>query len=274
MTTISVNPELCTGCRTCIDLCPYFILTMNNTTGNPAADPLLAAACCHCGHCMAVCPQGAITVRYDNGRPAALECEEEPVTPGQIARHFMMRRSVRHYKPETVPRETLNAVLEIVRYAPSGMNGQPVHWTVIRDPGAVRDLAGVVIAWARDSVKNQPMHPLAPILPMIIGKWESGRDLICHGAPALVIAHGPKDNPNLSIDSVIAMTHLDLAAPAFGLGTCWAGFVQIAADASPDVARALQLPENHRSFCAMMVGYPKFPFPRVPQRDALRVTWR
>lgn len=274
MTTIFVNPELCTGCGTCIDLCPYFILSLDETAGRPAADPTRAAACCHCGHCMAVCPKEAITVRYDNGRPATCDREEETLTPGQIARHFMMRRSVRHYKPETVPRETLGEVLEIVRYAPSGMNGQPVHWTVIRDPGAVRDLAGVVIAWARDIVKNQPMHPLAPILPMIIGKWESGRDLVCHGAPALAIAHGHKDNPNLSIDSVIAMTHLDLAAPAFGLGTCWAGFVQIAADESPDVARALQIPESHRPACAMLVGYPEHTFYRVPERDALRVTWR
>lgn len=257
-----------------MDLCPYFILNADNPTGRPVADPSLAAACCHCGHCMAICPQGAITVRYDNGCPASGECEEDAVTPGQITRHFLMRRSVRHYKPDLVSQETLNAVLEIVRYAPSGMNGQPVHWTVIRDPGAVRDLAGVIIAWARDIVEHQPMHPLAPILPMIIGKWESGRDLVCHGAPVLVIAHGHKDNPNLSTDSVIAMTHLDLAAPAFGLGTCWAGFVQIAADASPIVARALQLPENHRSACAMLIGFPEHTFHRVPERDALRVTWR
>lgn len=257
-----------------MDLCPYFILSMDETTGRPAVNPSHAAACCHCGHCMAVCPQGAISVHYNHGRPAACDRETEPVTPGQIARHFQMRRSVRYYKHDPVPRETLNDVLEIVRYAPSGMNGQPVHWKVIRDPGAVQDLAEEIIAWARDIVKNQPVHPLSPILPMIIGKWESGRDLICHGAPALVIAHGDKNNPNLSTDSVIAMTHLDLAAPAFGLGTCWAGFVQIAADASPYVARALQLPENHRSFCAMLVGYPEHTFHRVPQRDALRVTWQ
>lgn len=256
-----------------MDLCPYFILSMDET-GKSAADPSLEAACCHCGHCMAICPQGAISVHYECGRPAACDYEEEPVTPGQIARYFLMRRSVRHYQQKTVPKETLNAVLEVVRYAPSGMNGQPVHWTVIRDPEAVHDLAGVVVSWARDIVEKQPMHPLASILPMIIGKWESGRDLVCHGAPALVIAHGDKDNPNLSTDSVIAMTHLDLAAPAFGLGTCWAGFVQIAADASPAVTRALQLPENHRSFCAMLVGYPEHTFHRVPQRDALRVTWR
>jgi len=26
-------------------------------------------------------------------------------------------------------------------------------------------------------------------------------------------------------EAVIAMTHIDIAAPAFGIGTCWAGFV-------------------------------------------------
>jgi len=274
MTTISVNPERCTGCRTCIGICPYFILAMDTPAGRPAADPLRIAACCHCGHCMAACPEGAITVRYDNGDSAACEMAEPPVTPGQIGRHFLMRRSIRHYQQRQVPQEILEEILGIVRYAPSGMNGQPVHWTVIRDPGAVRDLAGVIIAWARDVTEKQPTHPLAPILPMIVSTWENRRDLVCHHAPGLVLAHGPEDNPNVFMDSLIAMAHLDLAAPAFGLGTCWAGFVQIAAGASPVVADALQLPQGHRLACAMLIGYPEFPFHRVPQRDALRVTWR
>jgi len=39
------------------------------------------------------------------------------------------------------------------------------------------------------------------------------KDPICRGAPHLVIAHGRKDNPAGFTDAVIALTHLDLAAP-------------------------------------------------------------
>jgi nitroreductase len=113
-----------------------------------------------------------------------------------------------------------------------------------------------------------------PILPMIIDAWDQGADPVCHNAPGLVIAHGFTENPHVFIDSIIAMTHLDLIAPSFGLGTCWAGFVQIAAGSSPEVTRALCLPEGHTSQSAMLIGYPEHQFRRIPKRDALKVTWR
>jgi nitroreductase len=200
--------------------------------------------------------------------------DEKTLTPGEIGRHILMRRTVRDYTRKPVPKETLLQILEIVRYAPTGMNGQPVHWTVMRDPAQVHDLAGIIIEWATNIVENQQGHTLAPILPMIIEAWKAGIDLVCHDAPGLVIAHGDKDNQNVPVDSVIAMAHLDLVAPSYGLGTCWAGFVRIAADASPEVAEALHLPEGHKSSCAMLIGYPEFRFRRIPKRNALRVTWR
>ncbi len=40
-----------------------------------------------------------------------------------------------------------------------------------------------------------------------------------------LFAHIPEGNPMASVDAIIALTHFDIAAPAFGIGTCWAGFV-------------------------------------------------
>ena len=44
--------------------------------------------------------------------------------------------------------------------------------------------------------------------------------------------------------------------------------------ASPDLAEELQLPDGHKSHYAMMLGYPKYRFHRVPKRDPAKVTWR
>jgi nitroreductase len=30
------------------------------------------------------------------------------------------------------------------------------------------------------------------------------------------------------VDAIMALTHTDIAAPAFGVGMCWAGFLAIA----------------------------------------------
>ena len=65
-----------------------------------------------------------------------------------------------------------------------------------------------------------------------------------------------------------------MAAPSFGLGTCWAGFFQFAATFWPPLKEALQLPEDHASFGAMMVGYPKYRYQRLPLRNDAQITWR
>jgi nitroreductase/Pyruvate/2-oxoacid:ferredoxin oxidoreductase delta subunit len=273
MDPIRIDTTLCSGCGICASLCPSRIPVQDENTKIPSVNPVTAPLCIRCGHCEAACPEGAITVTYPGAGPVP-EIADEPVTTGQLRQLMLMRRSVRDYHDRTVPRETLDEIFAIIRYAPTGMNGQSVHWLVIGDPGEVRKLSGRVIDWLRDLMKHQPDHPLAAFAPMLVGAWESGLDPICHGAPHLVIAYGRKDNPVGFIDAVIALAHLDLAAPVFGLGTCWAGFMQIALDASPDLVKELQLPDGHKPHYAMMLGYPKYRFPRPPKRDAAKVTWR
>jgi nitroreductase len=76
----------------------------------------------------------------------------------------------------------------------------------------------------------------------------------------------------MTIDSAIALSYMDLAAPSLGLGCCWAGFFMIAAGSWPPLAEAFQLPEGHKSFGAMMVGYPKFRYQRLPERNEAKIT--
>ena len=75
-------------------------------------------------------------------------------------------------------------------------------------------------------------------------------------------------------DCHIALTYLELAAYSMGIGACWAGFIQAAATYAQSLFRYLQLPEGHASFGAMMIGYPKYKFTRIPMRNDARVIWR
>jgi nitroreductase len=45
------------------------------------------------------------------------------------------RRSIRRYRPDPVPAEKLNTVLDAMRLAPSGRNAQPWRFVVIGDAG-------------------------------------------------------------------------------------------------------------------------------------------
>ena len=72
----------------------------------------------------------------------------------------------------------------------------------------------------------------------------------------------------------IALSYLDLAASSFGLGTCWAGYFHAAATMWPPMRNAVDLPERHTCFGAMMIGYPKYTYHRLPLRNEPRITWR
>jgi nitroreductase len=128
------------------------------------------------------------------------------------------------------------------------------------------------VDWMRHAVKEN--NPIAEAYQMggIVRAWDKGIDIISRGAPALVIAHGPEAYPVMTVDSTIALTYLELAAPPLGLGCCWAGFFMIAANYWPPLIEALKLPEGHKSFGVMMVGYPKFRYQRLPERNEAKIT--
>ncbi|NLV25730.1 MAG: 4Fe-4S binding protein [Methanomicrobiales archaeon] len=274
MTDITIDLSLCTGCGLCASLCSYCIIEMKADSEKASVNSSSKAFCSRCGHCSAICPEGAICVDYDGAGPVPhLEGDSYP-TIGQMNRLITMRRSIRSYKDKKVPRETLEEILNVVRYAPTGMNGQSVHWMVIEDSHELRKLVDGIVDWARELVRSNADNPLMPILPMFIAEWERGIDHICHGAPHLVIAYAHKDNPIGLIDCTIALTHLDLLAPVYGLGTCWAGIVQIALDSSPSLMKQLGLPEGFKSIYGMMIGYPKYQYKRAPKRNALDVIWK
>jgi ferredoxin len=52
------NPELCTGCGTCIDQCPVSALFMSDHLPEVDADTCITCFCCQ-----EICPEKAITLR-------------------------------------------------------------------------------------------------------------------------------------------------------------------------------------------------------------------
>ena len=114
---------------------------------------------------------------------------------------------------------------------------------------------------------------MAPYLPTLIAAWDAGLDLICRDAPHLIIPHIPKENPIAPVDGIIALTHLDLASPAFGIGTCWAGFVYMASCSYQPLKEMLAIPEGRIPAYVMMIGYPSYKPSYIPTRNPLIVSW-
>src|SRR5208337_5190217 len=152
-------------------------------------------------------------------------------------------------------------------------NSQQVKWLAVNSREEVQSMSGLAVDLIRHMIAEK--HPMAERYRKfgIVKAWEAGIDIITRGAPGLVIASAPKDYRIAQTDSTIALTFLDLAAPSFGLGTCWAGIFMMAASQWPPLQQALALPEGHACFGAMMIGYPKYRYHRLPLRKEADITW-
>ena len=272
MTTLLVDQALCTRCGICPIVCPMKIIGPVDETSLPCVPEAKAGMCIRCGHCEVSCPSQAITLNFLPEEKVLLAAGAGSLSPADLSLYLKKRRSVRHYTKDPVIKETIIRILDITRFAASGSNGQPVEWIVVHDQKKVQKIAGLTVDWMKTLLNTS--HPMSGYVPMFIKAWESGHDVICRGAPHLLFAHIPETNPHTSIDAIIALTHFDIAAPSFGIGTCWAGFVAAASREYPPLKEALEIPAGRSIAYAMMFGHPHYKVSGIPRRKPLVVTWQ
>jgi nitroreductase/NAD-dependent dihydropyrimidine dehydrogenase PreA subunit len=272
MTTILVDRNLCTRCGICSVVCPVAIVTPADENTLPVVKDAVAGMCIRCGHCEVSCPVQPLLLNDRPDEKESLPAGAGTISSGDLAFYLRKRRSVRHFTNDPVQKETILEILDNARYAASGGNGQPLQWTVVHDPDKVKKIAGLTLGWMK-TLQNTD-HPMSGYIPTLIGAWESGRDFICRGAPHLLFAHIPEGNPVASVDAIIALTHVDVTAPAFGLGTCWAGFVAMAAASYEPLQKEIGIPLGRKCAYAMMFGHLQYKIYGIPRRKPLEVTWQ
>ena len=255
-------------------VCPIKIIKMDEAGRLPAMINRGDKICIRCGHCFTVCPHRAISIQHmraENHHPLRHDWR---ISPDKVEHFLKGRRSIRNYKNEAVDREKLKKIIDTACCAPSGINRQPVRWEIIYYKERVRRLAEAVVSWMR--VQLEADSPIAKTVRMkrIVAAWDNHNDWICRGAPHIIIAYAPKSDISAAQDCTIALTYFELAAAAAHLGTCWAGYVAMAVNMSPDVRRFVYLSSRMRCFGAMMVGYPRFSYHRIPIRNKPHIIWR
>ena len=272
MPLFTIDPAKCRRDYACVAECPRLLLEIPPDSGVPTAVPDADALCIDCGHCVAVCPHSALTLR--SMAPGDLPSIQASswLPPTDMITHLKARRSIRAFAKRQVPPAVLEQLLDVAHYAPTASNRQRVHWIVAQDPADVHKLAGMVIDWFRIRLEAREPAVVAQRAERMVTAWAQGHDYICRGAPHLVFAHGPRDFAQT--DSVIALTYLEVLAPAFGVGTCWGGFITGAANNCEPLRRELAIPDDHAVSGALMLGYPVHRFHRIPNRQPLKVQWR
>jgi nitroreductase len=141
------------------------------------------------------------------------------------------RRSVRSFKEDPIPKESLDKVLEAARIAPSGGNRQPWKFILVKDDKLKQKMIPVC--------NNQRFVAEAPVL------------VVACGQRLATNRGGYMGEMGVLLDVSIAFTHLILAARAEGLGTCWIGAFD-----NEEIKKLLHVPEGYEVVAASPLGYP------------------
>ncbi len=265
---LTVSPA-CVKCGICAEVCPVSIIGMDES----GPKMLNKDACIRCGHCVASCPHAALDHRL---APLAAQVPlgDFPVLDADTAARFLRsRRSIRRYKPASVPQETLLKLLDIARFAPTGGNTQGLSYLVVSDRTLMRKLSDATLDWMGEQIRDN-----APwIMPYahVVRRYRQGGLDIFHAAPHLIVALAPKNFPIGEKNTRYSLAYAELYAPALGLGTCWSGFFEICAFADyPPVYDLLAVPADMAITGAIFCGYPVYRYHRLVDRTPLAVDWR
>lgn len=274
MTLFSIDQKKCKRDGICAAECPAQIVVQVDKKSFPSLLKNGEEFCINCGHCVAVCPYGALTLST-MPLDACLPIQEN-LLPGASALRQLLhaRRSIRQYKKTPVSHKLLTELIDTARYAPTGSNKQQVHWTVFQNPADVHHLAEMVIDFIKMMLPVTTDDAMARRFQRIVHAWDNGKDRIMRGAPHLIVVHSLSDLSFPAADCAIALTYLELYAYTLGLGTCWAGYFTSAAGLHEPLIKTLDLPKGHQCFGAVMLGYPKYSYHRIPKRNEPQVAWR
>lgn len=135
-------------------------------------------------------------VSYENAR-VNLELSWRFYQMSEVINNMKTRRSIRKYKPDMIPEDVLNRIIEAGTYAATGMGKQ----------------SPIIITVTNKEIRDKFSKMNAEIMGVDSDPF--------YGAPVVLIVLADKARPTYVYDGSLVMGNLMLAAHAEGIGSCW-----------------------------------------------------
>ncbi len=191
------------------------------------------------------------------------------------------RRSIRRFKPEPIPDDYVEKIIEVALWAPSGANSQPWEFITIKEKELKDRIVALIKEHSEYSRKmeltreqdkrmpaveraaERPGFQDAPVFIILCG------DIRTQEAYPLSAFYSHRDSIFIS-SLASAFLYMHLAATSLGLASQW-----VSAAASPPVQSQLKqllgIPKELAIYDMMAIGYPAYtPRPRlVREKDEM-----
>lgn len=172
---------------------------------------------------------------------------------------IMERRSTRRFKPEQLSDEQIAAIIKCGLAAPSAMNTQGWHFTVIQNTH--------LIDWMNDQIKTVlPEAGRQRMLSLYDGDENFS---VFYGAPTVVIVSGTEGDSYTDVNCGIATENMCLAAHSLDIASCIIGLAKLlfSTEKADEYIKELKIPSGFRPLHAVCFGTAAIQAPKVLRID-------
>lgn len=168
------------------------------------------------------------------------------------------RRSIRAYSPEQIPGADLQKIMEAALLAPSAMNQQKWHFTVVQNKAMLDKMVGTI----KENIMNSG-HEFLMQRAGVPGYHTF------YNAPTVILISAEENADWVQIDCGLAAQNITLAAESLNIGSCVIGSSRLlfASEKSQDFKRELGIPEGYGHICSVALGYRAGESPGAPPRN-------
>lgn len=163
-------------------------------------------------------------------------------------KNILERRSVRSFDLEKqVPDSALTDIVKAAAYAPSAMNAQAWHFTVVQNAEMLSRL--------NDATKSEMANS---DIERIRARTADNAYNFYYHAPVLIIVSMSNGALYPREDAGCCMQNMMLAAASLGLGSCWINQLGNGMSEKPQVRAVLdemKVPSENKVYAALAVGY-------------------
>ena len=189
------------------------------------------------------------------------------------------RKSIRAFKSDPIPKETIEEILKLAIHAPSAINLQPWEIFVVIGEEKERLSRKLIKAYREKQIPCGPgnvkplpktfgkrgaktlelMNPFFQEMKVNLNQFINEGSCNFYGAPvAIIICQDDSFPKDRFIDIGVILGYLILAAHEFGLGTCPIGLITAYED---EIKEVLNIPENKNVGIGVALGYPDWDIP-------------
>lgn len=179
----------------------------------------------------------------------------------EILKNILGRRSIRQFKQTQIGDQELEAIIEAGKYAPSAMNQQSWHFTVVQNKEMLNKINRATKAAFLKS-GNKMFEERA--------KGENFSPF--YNAPTFIIVSGDEKAIAPNHDGSLAIGNMFLAAKSLGIGSCWIHAMNFVlnTDEGKLLKKELGIPEGYMPVGSAAIGYSAVPYPSpAPRKDGI-----